>query len=178
MLLNVTIFLWFGATCPWAKFLQNDVIPIYRLVPLGILVLLFRRLPWVFAVHHLIPQIDEFKQALFVGFFGPIGVSAIFYLYIAVEFVRKLTEDGREDVKHLGETIRVVVWFLVICSIVSLSYRSFLGLAEATDAATFEVAFNQMLTFALQQGDSWLEHPPRKIRVLLAADVDAGSYRP
>ncbi|KAK0704969.1 Sodium/hydrogen exchanger family-domain-containing protein [Lasiosphaeris hirsuta] len=120
MLLNVSIFMWYGAVCPWTSFLHNDVIPLYRLVPLGILVLLVRRLPWVFTVHKYIPQIEEFRQAVFVGFFGPVGVSAIFYLYIALEFVKTLDVDGepREDVKNLGETINVVVWFIAACSIV------------------------------------------------------------
>ncbi|KAK3343755.1 Sodium/hydrogen exchanger family-domain-containing protein [Lasiosphaeria hispida] len=120
MLLNVSIFMWYGAVCPWTSFLNNGVIPLYRLVPLGILILLVRRLPWVFAVHKYIPQIEEFRQAVFVGFFGPVGVSGIFYLYIALEFVKTLDVDGepRDDVKHLGETIQVVVWFTAICSIV------------------------------------------------------------
>jgi NhaP-type Na+/H+ or K+/H+ antiporter len=42
MLLNLSIFIWFGAICPWASFANNDVIPIYRLVFLGILILLLR----------------------------------------------------------------------------------------------------------------------------------------
>ena len=72
-------------------------------------------------MHHHSPQIDEKRQALYVGFFGPIGVSAIFYLYIALEFLRKIEVDGetRPDAKYLMEVIHVVVWFLVICSIVS-----------------------------------------------------------
>lgn len=118
MLLNITVFMWFGAVCPWPKFLSNGVIPFARLLPLGALVLLFRRLPWVLAVHSFIPQIEEWKQAIFVGFFGPIGVSAIFYLYIAVEFVDELVAAGRSDLEKLSEIIFVVVWFLVICSIV------------------------------------------------------------
>lgn len=79
MLLNVAIFAWFGAVCPWHKFLANDVIPLYRLVPLGVMVLLFRRLPIVLTFHKfkVIHQIDDIKHALFVGFFGPIGVSAM-----------------------------------------------------------------------------------------------------
>jgi sodium/hydrogen antiporter len=75
MLLNLAIFMWFGAVCPWASFLRNDIIPLYRLVFLGILILLFRRLPVVYAMHKVIPQIEEQRQALFVGFFGPIGGS-------------------------------------------------------------------------------------------------------
>lgn len=123
MLLNVSIFLWYGAVCPWHDFLVNDVIPIYRLVALGILVLLLRRLPWVFAIHRRIPQIEEVRQAIFVGFFGPIGVSAIFYLYVTNEFLATLTgSDGeiRADVAKLPEAVEVVVWFLCICSVVSL----------------------------------------------------------
>lgn len=56
-----------------------------------------------------------------MGFFGPIGVSAIFYLYISLEFLKTITVDGvqRADAKELGEVITVVVWFLAICSIVS-----------------------------------------------------------
>ena len=40
MLLNITIFLWYGAVAPWPSFGQNDVIPVYRLIFLAILVFL------------------------------------------------------------------------------------------------------------------------------------------
>src|SRR3954447_4630522 len=42
MLLNLSVFMWFGAVCPWSSFLNNSVIPIYRLIALGILILLLR----------------------------------------------------------------------------------------------------------------------------------------
>ncbi|EMD59191.1 hypothetical protein COCSADRAFT_255926 [Bipolaris sorokiniana ND90Pr] len=120
MLLNVSVFIWLGAVCPWELFANSPVIPIYRLIFLGILVLLFRRLPIVFALHKQIHQIEQRRQALFVGFFGPIGVSAIFYLYISLEFLETIVVDGevREDAKYLMEVIKVVVWFLVICSVI------------------------------------------------------------
>lgn len=119
MLLNVAVFMWFGAVCPWHKFLANDVIPIYRLIPLGILVLLLRRLPMVLAFHTKIHQIEEIRHALFVGFFGPIGVSAIFYLYVSREFLRDIELNGTErpDAARLAEIMDVVIWFLVVCSI-------------------------------------------------------------
>jgi hypothetical protein len=121
MLLNVSIFIWFGAICPWYSFDHNNVIPIYRLIPLGILVLLLRRLPIIFALHTQIHQIEEKRQALFVGFFGPIGVSAIFYLYVSLEFLEGVQVNGetREDAAFLMEVMSVVIWFLVICSVVS-----------------------------------------------------------
>jgi hypothetical protein len=123
MLLNVTIFIWYGAVCPWHEFTHNSVIPIYRLIFLGILVLLLRRLPIVYAMHWQIPQIEQKRQALFVGFFGPIGVSAIFYLYVSLEFLNKITVNGeiREDAQYLKEVMNVVIWFLCICSVVSSS---------------------------------------------------------
>jgi NhaP-type Na+/H+ or K+/H+ antiporter len=126
MLLNVAIFVWFGAVCPWKMFVHNDVIPIYRLIPLGILVLLLRRPPIVALLHKRIHQIEKWRQAAIVGFFGPIGVSAIFYLYISQEYLRThlLDSNGnqREDAARLAEIMMVVIWFLVICSIVSPSY--------------------------------------------------------
>lgn len=121
MLLNVSIFMWYGAVCPWEKFLTNDVVPLYRLVPLGILILLLRRPPVILGAHRWIPQTEEFRQALFMGFFGPVGVSGIFYLYVTLEFIEGLNHGGaaREDVAHLGEATTVVVWFIAICSVVS-----------------------------------------------------------
>ncbi|RFU26120.1 hypothetical protein B7463_g10209, partial [Scytalidium lignicola] len=120
MLLNLSIFMWFGAICPWSSFASNSIIPTYRLVFLGILILLLRRLPVVFAMHKFIHQIEEVRQAIFVGFFGPIGVSAVFYIYVSLEFLDTITVDGvqREDAAKLRQTLLVVVWFLAICSIV------------------------------------------------------------
>lgn len=71
-------------------------------------------------MHKLIHQIEEKRQAIFVGFFGPIGVSAIFYLYISLNFLEGMTVDGvqRPDAEKLGEVMMVVIWFLAICSIV------------------------------------------------------------
>ncbi|GAO18263.1 hypothetical protein UVI_02037410 [Ustilaginoidea virens] len=123
MLLNVSIFLWYGAYLPWEEFADNAIVPLRRLIPLGVLVLVLRRLPWVFGMHKMIRQIGQVRQAIFVGFFGPIGVSAIFYLLVSIDFIKAhlSDQDGvpRADVKDLAQTIKVVVWFLTVCSVVS-----------------------------------------------------------
>lgn len=126
--------MWYGAVCPWAMFARNDVIPIYRLVFLGVLILLLRRIPVIYAMHKHIEQIDQRRQAFFVGFFGPIGVSAIFYLYISLEFLREMNANGehREDAARLEDIMTVVVWFLAICSIVSNHYFCLMS-ARVTD---------------------------------------------
>ncbi|MCJ1373304.1 hypothetical protein MMC20_004532 [Loxospora ochrophaea] len=71
-------------------------------------------------MHWKIEQIEEKQQALYVGFFGPIGVSAVFYLYVSLEYLNGITVNGtlRDDVSQLEEVMTVVVWFLAICSIV------------------------------------------------------------
>lgn len=122
MLLNLSVFMWFGAVCPWASFVRNDVIPLYRLIPLGVLVLLLRRLPVVLVLHRRIAQIEHTRQALFVGFFGPIGVSAIFYLFVSLEFLQEMQDPTtglvRQDAAKLQDIMRVVIWFLAVCSII------------------------------------------------------------
>lgn len=45
MLLNLSVFMWFGAICPWSSFASSTIIPTYRLVFLGILILLLRCVP-------------------------------------------------------------------------------------------------------------------------------------
>lgn len=120
MLLNISVFAWYGAVAPWADFRTNDVIPIWRLILLGILILLFRRVPMIMLSWRHLKEIEDWQQALFVGFFGPIGVSAVFYLFVSVDFLEQILVDGvvREDAARLAEIIRIVVWFLAISSIV------------------------------------------------------------
>ena len=120
MLLNISVFAWYGAVAPWADFRTNDVIPLWRLIILGILILLLRRVPMVMLFWRHLKEIDDWQQALFVGFFGPIGVSAVFYLFVSIDFLEQISVDGvvREDAARLQEVIRVVVWFLAISSIV------------------------------------------------------------
>ena len=121
MLLNLSIFMWIGAIAPWPQFLNHDTISFYRLLALGILILLFRRIPIILAMHKFVPQIDDIRQAVFMGFFGPIGVSAVFYLYVSLEFLKNGILVGgeiREDAKELADTMYIVVWFLIVCSVV------------------------------------------------------------
>lgn len=122
MMLNLAVFMWFGAVCPWESFWSSELIHPARLFALGALILLLRRVPTILGLHPFIRQIQGRQQALFVGYFGPIGVSAIFYLYVGMEFLDNMANDDgqREDAKQLGDTMMVVIWFTVICSIVGV----------------------------------------------------------
>ena len=120
LLLNVSIFAWYGAICPWDQFVHNRVVSISRLIPLGILILLLRRIPIIFLMRKKIHQIEDIRQASFMGFFGPVGVSAIFYLYTSLDYLGDIQINGhqREDAAQMAEVMTIVVWFMTICSIV------------------------------------------------------------
>ncbi|OXV05287.1 hypothetical protein Egran_06945 [Elaphomyces granulatus] len=156
MLLNLAIFMWFGAVCPWDLFAHNDIIPIYRLVALGVLILLLRRLPVVLAMHRYIRQVEHFSQAAFLGFFGPIGVGAIFYLSICREFLlEEVLVDGepREDAQRTADAAYIVVWFLVICSIVVHGLSVPVGKAGYYVPRTISSALSTTSTLDREQRD-------------------------
>lgn len=117
----------------------------------------------MFAIHKKIPQIEQARQAIFVGFFGPVGVSAIFYLYITNEFLETLRgSDGelRDDVAKLPEAVTVVVWFLCITSVVSVLL--FLNLGGPGQARSGQAN----LLNPLSTGNARIEHPLGKAGLL------------
>ena len=90
LLLNLTYFILFGALMPWKLYsywslesiplqIQTVAVPMNLLVPFTIAILLLRRLPVIYTMRQCIPSIATKKEALFVGWFGPIGVGALFY---------------------------------------------------------------------------------------------------
>ena len=124
MMLNQAVFLWFGAAAPWHVFASSgDVIPLGRLIALAVLILLLRRPPVIFVFRKLLRQVPDSKYALFMGFFGPIGVSSIFYLHETLEFLSKEMGEveNPEEIRRLADLTITVVWFAMICSTVCLS---------------------------------------------------------
>lgn len=92
LLLNSTMFVYFGAIIPWQDFHKN--LSIGSLTLAAILILLFRRLPSILALKWAIPEIKTWNEAIFSGHFGPMGVGAIF---LAME-ARARLETGTSDV--------------------------------------------------------------------------------
>jgi len=80
-LFTVPGFVVFGMVLPWSEWValgwQGP------LVVAGIL--LFRRLPMVLTFRRFIPPLDRPQASLFVGWFGPIGIAAVFYAILAME---------------------------------------------------------------------------------------------
>lgn len=76
VILNFGGFMYIGTIMPWEAFNQPDVtgITVGRLFALGLLVLIFRRIPAILMVYKFMPKVvKDWKEALFMGYFGPIG---------------------------------------------------------------------------------------------------------
>ena len=58
----------------WSEFGSTDIgLTAWRLPVLAILVLLLKRLPAMFVLYRWIPDVHNRHEALFTGWFGPIG---------------------------------------------------------------------------------------------------------
>ena len=86
------VFVLLGLALPWEGWLELG----WAGLLLVAAVLLLRRLPAVLAVTPILPQARGLRDALFLGWFGPIGVAALFYASLS------LREIGAEDVWVVG----------------------------------------------------------------------------
>ncbi|KAI0474963.1 Sodium/hydrogen exchanger family-domain-containing protein [Xylariaceae sp. FL0804] len=119
MLLNFGGFMYIGTAIPWAEFNRpvETGITYPRLLALGVLVLLFRRIPALLITYRAMPNVVKtWKEAVFMGYFGPIGVGAVYYLqHTRLLFPESDLASSSE--KQLLDALCPVVYFLVLFSI-------------------------------------------------------------
>ncbi|KAJ2532586.1 hypothetical protein IWW43_003108 [Coemansia sp. RSA 1935] len=114
-LINVTFFVYFGTIIPWQQFNNPElVIAPWRLIVTAIMVLLLRRLPVVTLLTRITPAFRNYRQSLFAGWFGPIGVGAIFFAEIVLEEI-----EAEPEHYHLRsrEIIQPIIAFLIFSSV-------------------------------------------------------------
>ncbi|KJZ74361.1 hypothetical protein HIM_06171 [Hirsutella minnesotensis 3608] len=119
VLLNFGGFMYIGTIIPWSEF--NDPegtgLTYGRLFLLGFLVILFRRIPSILICYKLMPAaVKDWKEALFMGYFGPIGAGAVFYLEHSRHLFPEIGKGDREET-DLAKAIGPVVYWLVLFSI-------------------------------------------------------------
>ncbi|KAE8159214.1 Na(+)/H(+) antiporter 1 [Aspergillus tamarii] len=120
VLLNIGGFMYIGSIFPWNEFHQpvETGITYWRLILLGLLVLLFRRIPSVMLLYRLMPRVcKNWKEALFMGYFGPIGIGAVFYVEHARHLFPPLGHGDPEETR-LIQALSPIVYWLVLFSIV------------------------------------------------------------
>ncbi|KAI5450990.1 Na+/H+ antiporter [Naganishia albida] len=112
-LLDIAVFLTLGTVLPWHAWLshsdaEGSAVPLGRLVGFAVLVILLRRLPIMLFMKRWIPLLKTTKESTFTGWFGPMGIGAIYYSLKAAE---DLT-----DKNVLKNQLYTVISFIVFTS--------------------------------------------------------------
>lgn len=118
---------------PWNRF---NKIGWFNLISLASAILLFRRLPvmWCFG------PLREKKERAFAGWFGPIGVGAIFYSITSLRLL--------ESSKALAESLQLILpltCFIVMSSVV----------AHGITVPLFHLTMTRQITLDLIRVDYW-----------------------
>lgn len=128
LLFNCACFIFIGAWIPFDDFSAPELsISPWRLIVLGLLVVLLRRLPIMLALYKFIPDIHTLRECVFAGHFGPMGVGAVFISTLAatklpdpleIQSDGKLADGGKPgQVDYLGHSLQPIVAFMVLVSI-------------------------------------------------------------
>ncbi|KAI5251474.1 Na+/H+ antiporter [Aureobasidium subglaciale] len=163
LLINLAFFVYFGTIIPWAQFDASIIgLSAWRLVVLAILVLLFRRIPIMLALKPIIPDIKTWREALFAGHFGPIGVGAIFVAILARAELETETTTPLAELPTTGDHVALIelIWpittFLVITSIlVHGSSIAVFTLGKHINTLTLTMSYTQA------NDPSWMDRLPR-----------------
>ena len=166
LLLNLAYFVYLGAIIPWGQYNAPQIgLTPWRLVVIAILVVFFRRIPIMLALKPLIPDIKNWREALFAGHFGPIGVGAIFAAILTraeleTESTTPLAELPGPDTSEylLVQVIWPITTFLVITSIiVHGSSVAVFTLGKRINTLQLTLSYTQ----ANEDGTSWMNRLPR-----------------
>lgn len=102
LLLNYAYFIYFGAIIPWSQFNSGEIgCNVWRLILLSIIVIFLRRIPAVMVLKPFIPDIKSWREAIFVGHFGPIGVGAIFAAILSRAELEAHVTDEPTPLRHI-----------------------------------------------------------------------------
>lgn len=164
---NLAFFVYFGAIVPWSDFNKVDIgLNAWRLVVLAIVIIFLRRVPVVLAMKPFTPDVKTWREALFCGHFGPIGVGAIFAAILARGDLEGhyTKEETPLDIHELEPThphyqLLAIIWpivcFVVIVSIiVHGSSVAVLTLGKRLNRMAITMTFTA--TNTKDQGPSWM----------------------
>lgn len=109
-LFTIPIFFLIGLILPWEKWMEIGL----PLVLFVCAVLLFRRLPALIILKPFLTKISRWPRVLLVGWFGPIGVAALFYAVLSIK------KAGYEEA--LPITIAVITASVFIHGLTSIPF--------------------------------------------------------
>ncbi|KAK8858818.1 hypothetical protein IAR55_003048 [Kwoniella newhampshirensis] len=161
LLFNCAAFIYIGAIIPFDGFNTPDL-RVWRLVVLAICILLVRRLPVIILFYKWIPDIKTFREAAFTGWFGPMGVGAIFISTLArVSLPEGDAEQNTELVDRVREVIGPITAFLVLSSVVTHGMSiPFFSLGRRVHSITYTRS-RQLSMDARGDEPAWTTHARR-----------------
>lgn len=116
MIFNILFFIFFGALFPFESFNTKEI-SLWKMILCSCLILVFRRLPLMFILKKYVPILKTNKETFFAGWFGPIGVGAIFFstkIWQEYTFVSKKIPIYKENAQKTFS----IVCFIVLSSII------------------------------------------------------------
>ncbi|KAH0831869.1 Sodium/hydrogen exchanger family-domain-containing protein [Lanmaoa asiatica] len=139
LLFNVASFVYVGAWMPFDSFSNEALtLSVGRLILTAFLILMLKRLPIMIALYKFIPDVKNFREALFSGHFGPVGIGelkrsqlpadctdfsclslsgAVYISTFAVGYLPKPSNPPANQTDFLASTIQPIVAFVVLCSV-------------------------------------------------------------
>ncbi|THH29119.1 hypothetical protein EUX98_g5069 [Antrodiella citrinella] len=119
LLFNVAAFVFVGAWMPFNQFTDEALsLNVWRLIVIAICVIIARRLPVILVLYRWIPDIKTFREAVFSGHFGPMGVGAVYISTLAAMQLPPPSNPPQNQTEQLAASIQPIVAFMVLCSIV------------------------------------------------------------
>lgn len=137
LVLNCGCFVYIGAWIPFNAFNSPALgIEVWKLVVLFIATLALRRIPPLLLLYKWVPEINGWKEALFSGHFGPMGVGAVFISTLALTRLPEPHSPPQNQEEYLAATLQTIVAFVVLGSILiralySSSLKGFCGILYA-----------------------------------------------
>ncbi|OLL23106.1 putative Na(+)/H(+) antiporter [Neolecta irregularis DAH-3] len=168
LLLNLSFFIFFGAAIPWEQFNAPEfgLVP-WRLIVIAILIMIFRRIPAILLAKPFTPDIKSWREALFCGHFGPIGVGAIFVSILAraeleTDTTTPLAHLPADPTIHNYYAIRIIwplITFIVLTSIlIHGSSIAVFTLGKHLNSLSFTISYTRENTL---DNPTWLDRLPR-----------------
>jgi sodium/hydrogen antiporter len=166
LLINLAYFVYLGTIIPWEQYNSPAIgTTPWRLVVIALFVIFFRRIPIMIALKPVIPDIKTWREALFAGHFGPIGVGAIFVAILARAELETESTTPLASYPPTGapnSTLVALIWpittFLVISSIiVHGSSIAVFTLGKRINTLSLTMSY----TTAGDEGPGWLNRLPR-----------------
>ncbi|KAH7918314.1 hypothetical protein BV22DRAFT_1041837 [Leucogyrophana mollusca] len=176
--LNCACFIYIGAWLPFSSYDSPEFgINPGRLMALLIAILVLRRIPPLLLLYKLVPEITTWREALFSGHFGPMGVSAVFVSALALTRLPAPQSPPADQAELLAATIQIIVSFVVLGSIVihglSIPFFSFgRGVHSRTVSLSYTWTSRTRMT---PDWVLWARRPEVGVSESMVADVETGT---